>query len=59
MSLPVLDLTRCTGSGECVAACPTACLEMKSGQAWLPRPKDCVSCGICEMVCPVDAVKVE
>jgi NAD-dependent dihydropyrimidine dehydrogenase PreA subunit len=56
--LPLLDPTRCTGSGDCVAVCPTACLEMAGPVPWLPRPLDCVSCGLCELVCPADAVRL-
>jgi ferredoxin len=56
--LPTLDATRCTGCGDCVAVCPTACLEMDGSLPWLPRPADCVRCVLCEQVCPVDAVTI-
>jgi formate hydrogenlyase subunit 6/NADH:ubiquinone oxidoreductase subunit I len=56
--LPVLDVTRCTGCGDCVAACPTGCLGVSGAVAWLPRPADCVGCGGCEQVCPAGAVRV-
>ncbi|HEY1375950.1 MAG TPA: 4Fe-4S dicluster domain-containing protein [Gemmataceae bacterium] len=54
--LPALDDTRCTGSGVCVAACPTGCLEMAGGRPWMPRPADCVSCTLCVLVCPTHAL---
>jgi ferredoxin len=25
---------------------------------WLPRPADCVHCGVCELVCPTAAIVV-
>jgi NAD-dependent dihydropyrimidine dehydrogenase PreA subunit len=56
--LPVLDPARCTGCSDCVAVCPTNCLEMSGGLPWLPRPGDCVACGACEFVCPAAAVVV-
>jgi NAD-dependent dihydropyrimidine dehydrogenase PreA subunit len=56
--LPVLDVTRCTGCGECVAVCPTDCLAAAGRVVWLPRQADCVGCGACERVCPADAVTV-
>lgn len=57
--LPVLDITRCTGSGRCVRLCPTDCLEMTaSAGPWLARPMDCVSCAVCELVCPVEAIRL-
>lgn len=54
--LPVLDETRCVGSGDCVAVCPTACLELGGRQPWLPRPADCIACGACAVVCPTGAI---
>lgn len=56
--LPLLDETRCTGCGDCVEVCPTACLEMAGATPWLPRPRDCVSCGVCVLVCPADALQL-
>ena len=57
-ALPVLDPTRCTGSGDCVAACPTQCLEMAGPRPWMPRPGDCVSCAVCVLVCPAEALRM-
>lgn len=56
--LPVLDVLRCTGCGDCVAACPTDCLAMAGARPWLPRPADCVSCTACELVCPEEAIRL-
>jgi formate hydrogenlyase subunit 6/NADH:ubiquinone oxidoreductase subunit I len=56
MDLPLLDPTLCTGCGDCVAACPTDCLEMAGPAPWLPRPLDCVSCGLCVLICPANAL---
>jgi NAD-dependent dihydropyrimidine dehydrogenase PreA subunit len=54
--LPLLDETRCTGCGDCVAVCPTDCLALAGALPWLPRPGDCVSCGLCVAVCPAGAL---
>jgi NAD-dependent dihydropyrimidine dehydrogenase PreA subunit len=56
--LPVLNLARCTGCGDCWAICPTACLEPDGPVVWLPRPADCVSCAACEWICPTEAIRV-
>jgi ferredoxin len=57
--LPLLDETRCVGCGDCVAVCPTACLEMAGPQPWLPRPGDCIHCGVCVVVCPTAALVLQ
>ncbi|VTU02011.1 4fe-4s ferredoxin : Putative uncharacterized protein OS=Paenibacillus curdlanolyticus YK9 GN=PaecuDRAFT_1451 PE=4 SV=1: Fer4_9 [Gemmataceae bacterium] len=54
--LPVVSAARCTGCGDCVAVCPTKCLEMAGRLPWLPRPLDCVECAACATVCPADAI---
>jgi NAD-dependent dihydropyrimidine dehydrogenase PreA subunit len=57
--LPIVDETRCIGSGDCVAVCPTDCLAMAGPVPWLIRPADCVSCAACVAVCPTDAIRLE
>jgi MinD superfamily P-loop ATPase len=54
--LPLLDETRCTGCGDCVRVCPTACLRMAGALPWLALPLDCVSCAVCCLVCPAEAL---
>jgi NAD-dependent dihydropyrimidine dehydrogenase PreA subunit len=54
--LPALDASRCAGNGDCVVICPASCLEMSGSVPWLPRPLDCISCGLCAEVCPTDAL---
>jgi NAD-dependent dihydropyrimidine dehydrogenase PreA subunit len=56
IDLPVLNETRCTGCGDCVAVCPVDCLAMQGRVPWLVRPHDCVSCGLCAFVCPAEAL---
>jgi NAD-dependent dihydropyrimidine dehydrogenase PreA subunit len=56
LELPLLDETRCSGCGDCVAVCPTHCLELAGRLPWLPRPLDCVRCGLCAAVCPTGAL---
>jgi NAD-dependent dihydropyrimidine dehydrogenase PreA subunit len=53
-----VDAARCTGCGDCVAVCPTDCLELAGRLPWLPRPLDCISCSACELVCPTAAIRM-
>ncbi len=57
--LPTLDERRCTGCGDCVAVCPTGCLEMAGPLPWLARSGDCVRCALCVLVCPEGAITIE
>jgi formate hydrogenlyase subunit 6/NADH:ubiquinone oxidoreductase subunit I len=54
--LPVLEPMRCTGCGDCIAVCPTSCLDLLWLLPVLARPHECVSCGLCAAVCPTQAL---
>lgn len=56
IEIPALDETRCTGCGDCIEACPVDCLESRGDMPWLPRPRDCISCGVCDLICPTHAI---
>jgi 2-oxoglutarate ferredoxin oxidoreductase subunit delta len=49
----------CKRCGNCVEFCPTAALEMDpSGYPRLAHPEKCVSCHLCEKLCPDFAITV-
>ena len=56
--LPQIDRQRCTGCGDCVAACPTNALALVAGLAVLVTPTACNYSGLCEAICPEDAISL-
>lgn len=54
---PVIDLSRCIGSGSCVSACPEGnILGMIGGKAHLIEPTRCIGHGACKASCHRDAI---
>ncbi len=54
--LPQIDLSRCTGCGDCVAGCPTGAVKLVEGWPTIVRPEACDYCAQCEALCPEGAV---
>ena len=72
--LPIIDPKKCTACYTCVNACPKKIIEVlpicntvlvrcrsldKGATVKKYCQVGCIGCGICEKVCPFDAVKVE
>jgi NAD-dependent dihydropyrimidine dehydrogenase PreA subunit len=53
------DYDTCTRCMACVSNCPTNCLEEVNGDPKQTKPDDCILCGTCESICPVQAVKLK
>ena len=53
---PVVNPTRCIGSGGCVRACPESALGIVNGRAVLINAAHCIGHGACRAACPVDAI---
>jgi ferredoxin len=54
--VPIIDLQLCNGCGKCVEACPAKALSMKDSKAVVVRPEACTYAGLCECICPVQAI---
>lgn len=58
-----IDKERCKGCGICVEVCQTSVLEISEEQnaqgysfPVAAAPDECISCGLCEMLCPDFAI---
>ena len=61
--LPVIDGSRCTGCGWCVAACPDDLLSLER-QGWrktatLHDADRCTGCHLCEAKCPFGVIHMQ
>lgn len=55
---PVVDPTRCVGSGGCARACPEQAIGVVAGKAVLVSPAACIGHGACAAACPVEAISL-
>ncbi|MRD47003.1 FAD-dependent oxidoreductase [Caenimonas koreensis DSM 17982] len=53
---PVVNASRCIGSGGCVKACPEEALGIVNGRAVLVNAASCIGHGACRAACPVEAI---
>ncbi len=53
---PLIDPTRCIGSGSCVRACPEEALGIVGGKAVLKNGSACIGHGACLSACPVEGI---
>lgn len=55
---PVIDPSRCVGSGGCTRACPEQALGVIGGKAVLVNAAACIGHGACHAACPVEAISL-
>ncbi|WP_341888669.1 NAD(P)-binding domain-containing protein [Variovorax sp. YR752] len=55
---PVINPSRCIGSGSCVRACPEEALGIVGGKAVLINGSACIGHGACLSACPVEGISL-
>lgn len=53
--VPIVDMAKCIGCGQCANACPHGAIEMRNGKAWVSSAL-CRRCGVCLPGCPTGAL---
>ena len=54
-----IDDAKCIGCGVCVQKCPLATIRLnEQGKAFIAYPDDCMTCFVCERLCPAGAIFV-
>ncbi len=51
-----VDHEKCTGSGECVASCPSEVYELQDEKSVPVNINECIECCTCVEVCPENAI---
>lgn len=57
--LPVVDATRCTGCGHCVAICGLGLRKVVNGRAVLVDADPCPTEELCVVACPAGAITMQ
>ena len=52
-----VDITRCSGCGDCVSVCPVDAINISKHRAIID-PEKCVGCGLCAQICPKQAIRM-
>ena len=54
-----IDDAKCVGCGVCVQKCPLDAIRLnEAGKAFIAYPDDCMTCYVCERLCPAWAIFV-
>ena len=47
----IIDYDKCSGSGECITACPVEIFDFKDGKAICKNIAECIECCACVNAC--------
>ncbi len=58
MAIEIIDYSKCSSCGLCFEVCPMDCFRKVGRRVYLAYPGDCMSCFLCEIHCPDNALYV-
>ena len=56
--LPQIDAAKCIGCELCIKLCPNQALALLNGIAIVAKPKACDYTGVCQEICPSQAINL-
>lgn len=56
MAYIIMDSCIDVKDGDCTTSCPVDCIY-EGGRTYYIHPDECINCGLCLSVCPVDAIE--
>ena len=51
-----MELSKCTGCGNCTEVCPHGVFDLQDGKAKIVERDLCMECGACTLNCPTEAI---
>ncbi len=58
MGVEKIKRESCTNCGRCCDVCPMDVFQRIAGQTFIAYPEDCMSCYLCEIECPAEALVI-
>lgn len=55
----VVDISKCTGCGDCVEECPVEAIALSDEPKAQIDADECTDCGVCVDTCPEEAIEME
>ena len=58
MAVQAIDYTKCNDCGKCASICPMDVYQKVGTLCFISCKDDCMTCFLCEIECPTDAIFV-
>ncbi|ATW24998.1 4Fe-4S dicluster domain-containing protein [Candidatus Formimonas warabiya] len=58
MAVKSIDYNRCSGCHKCWDICPMDVYRLAGKEVYIAYQADCMSCYLCELLCPQQAIHV-